>query len=163
MSQPIISTDQAEDADVLDPDTAAALRLAIEHQGAGRLDEARGILDEVLTRQPDNPDALHLLGLVRFAQGQTQEGAALLGRALEKAPDFAVAQGNLSVMLRLMGRAEEGVALLRRALQGKPESAVALPSSRSLTSFQIAALRRAPSTMASRSALDRVNPWILGP
>lgn len=128
MSQPIISTDQAEDADVLDPDTAAALRLAIEHQGAGRLDEARGILDEVLTRQPDNPDALHLLGLVRFAQGQTQEGAALLARALEKAPDFAVAQGNLSVMLRLMGRAEEGVALLRRALQGKPESAVALRS-----------------------------------
>lgn len=107
MSQPTVSPEQEADAGLLDPETEAALRLAIEHQGAGRLDEARAILDEVLTRQPDNPDALHLLGLVRFAQGRTEEGAALLGRALDKAPDFAAAQGNLSVMLRLMGRAEE--------------------------------------------------------
>jgi Flp pilus assembly protein TadD len=126
MSQPTVSPDQVPDAELLDPDTEARLRLAIEHQGAGRLDEARGILDEVLTRQPDNPDVLHLLGLVRFAQGQTQEGAALLGRALEKAPDFAAAQGNLSVMLRLMGRAEEGIGVLRRALQGKADNPVAL-------------------------------------
>jgi len=126
MSQPIVSPDQAVDADRLDPDTEAALRAAIEHQGAGRLDEARAILNEVLTRQPDNPDALHLLGLVRFAQGQAEEGAALLGRALGQAPDFATAQGNLSVMLRMMGRAEEGIALLRRALQGKADNPVAL-------------------------------------
>jgi tetratricopeptide (TPR) repeat protein len=114
------------DPETPDAETAAKLRTAVEHQSEGRFDEARAILNEVLAGAPDNPDALHLLGLVRFAQGRTEEGLALVQRSLEKAPDFAVAQGNLGTMLRLMGRAGEALAQLRRTADTAPDDPLAL-------------------------------------
>ena len=87
-----------------DPEIRAALETCMEHQVAGRLDEARAIADEVLGQSPDDVDALHLSGLIRFAQGEASEGVALVRRALELSPRFMVARGNLAVMLRQTNR-----------------------------------------------------------
>ncbi len=51
-----------EDARHLEP--GAALRAAIQHHQAGRLGQAEALYRQVLQAQPQNPDALHLLGVI---------------------------------------------------------------------------------------------------
>lgn len=99
-----------------DPAVEEALRACIAHHEGGRLAEARAGLETVLAGHPDNANALHLLGLVRFAQGDSEAGASLVGRALAQAPEFSVAAGNLATMLRLMRRPGEALTLLRRTV-----------------------------------------------
>ena len=109
-----------------DAQTGAALRACIEHQQAGRAAEARAGLDAILARQPDNPDALHLLGVMQFVDGRTAEGVALLERAVSQVPRFASAMGNLAEMLNQLKRPAEAMALLRRATSGAKQNPLAL-------------------------------------
>ena len=121
------STNGAEAEQPLpDEATEAALRTCMEHQQAGRLAEAHAVLDEVLARQPDNADALHLMGVMQFVEGRTEEGVALLGRAVAKAPRFALAMGNLAAMLSQLKRPAEALAALRRAAEVGPQDPLAL-------------------------------------
>ena len=48
-----------------------------------------------LSDQPDNPDALHLLGLLASQTGRHEEAARLLERAVELNPSQAIYHGNL--------------------------------------------------------------------
>ena len=60
-----------------------ALQLALQHHRAGRLAEAEPIYRQVLARQPDHPDALHLLGLIAHQVGRHADAKALIERAIE--------------------------------------------------------------------------------
>ena len=65
-----------------------AMQRAVEHHRAGRLSEAEAIYRDVLVAQPQQADALYLLGLIawqtdhalRFAQGVPPAVAAPLRR-----------------------------------------------------------------------------------
>ena len=46
------------------------MQIALQHHQAGRLHEAGRIYQSVLARNPNEPDALHLLGLVVHQFGQ---------------------------------------------------------------------------------------------
>lgn len=112
------------------PEIAAALERATELQEANRLEEAREVLAGVLARAPDEPQALHLMGLLRFRDGMQEPGAqeeavAMLRRAMGTASTMTL-RGNLALMLRLMGRGEEAAALLREAVAHDPDNPVAL-------------------------------------
>jgi len=54
------------------------MQLAIQHHQAGRLQEAGRIYQSVLARNPNDPEALHLLGLVAHQLGQHQPAAQLM-------------------------------------------------------------------------------------
>ena len=60
--------------------------LALKLIAAGRLDEARIYLEELLAMDPENPDLLYNLGLCYVDLGQLDKGIELLGRCLELAP-----------------------------------------------------------------------------
>ncbi len=45
------------------------LRIANEYERGGRLDDAKRLLDHVLTASPNQGDALHLAGIVAFRKG----------------------------------------------------------------------------------------------
>ena len=66
--------------------TIELLELGLEHQHQGRWDEAERIYREVLERQPDQPDALHLLGVLKAQTGQPSLAAALIARAIAQNP-----------------------------------------------------------------------------
>lgn len=53
----------------------------------GRLDEAESRYRELLTFNPDDPETLHLLGMLRRQQGDLREAMQLLRRAIELSPD----------------------------------------------------------------------------
>ena len=53
------------------------LDLAIQAHVAGELDTAQAHYDSILAIQPDMPDALRFLGILRHQQGQSDAGIAL--------------------------------------------------------------------------------------
>ena len=88
---------------------------------AGDADGAGRLAEQLLQRDPNNAAALHVLGLIKFNQGDAATAAELLHRSLETATDAAVLS-DLGVMLRTVGRLTEAEAAYRRALAARPLS-----------------------------------------
>lgn len=85
------------------------------HQ-AGDLAAAQHCYEAVLARQPDQPDALHLLGLLADHHGDHERAIDLIGRAVAQVPDQAEWHGNLATAMLAAGRAAEAEAGYRRAV-----------------------------------------------
>lgn len=88
---------------------------------AGRLDEAAAGYQAVLRSDPDEVEALQLLGLIRHRQARTEEALTLLDRAVVLDPEHAIAWANRGLVLRALGRPEQANESLRRALALRPE------------------------------------------
>lgn len=61
-----------------------------QHYQAGRFAQAEALGMQVLTTQPQQPDALRLIGLVSLQQGRPQSAFAFLNRALTADPDSPI-------------------------------------------------------------------------
>jgi len=79
-------------------DKEVIMRTALECQRAGRLDEAETIYRRVLEIEPDEPDALHLLGMVHHARGDSLAAAELIGKAISVNKEVADYHGNLAAV-----------------------------------------------------------------
>jgi tetratricopeptide (TPR) repeat protein len=90
---------------------------------AGRLDAAAAIYEQRLAQCPDDPESLHLLGLLRHQQGATTAALPLIERACALAPAVALYRSNLAVILRDAGRRDEAVAAAAAAVALQPDSA----------------------------------------
>ncbi|CAK0746423.1 nitric oxide reductase NorD protein [uncultured Gammaproteobacteria bacterium] len=89
---------------------------AIDLHRAGRLAEAEPLYRRVLARLPEQPDALHLLGVLSWQSNRIDEAAALVAKALAVRPDFAAACNSLGNILAAAGRSQEAAGQYRRAL-----------------------------------------------
>ncbi|MPY70171.1 MAG: tetratricopeptide repeat protein [Alphaproteobacteria bacterium] len=96
------------------------LAAALDHHGAGRLDEAAALYERVIEAAPDHAAALHNLGVVRAQSGDPAAAIALFERALAAKPDYPQAHLNLGSALRETGRLEEAAEALGRALALDP-------------------------------------------
>lgn len=99
---------------------------ALAHHQAGRLNEAEPIYREILSRDPRNVDALHLLGLIAHQAGELAIAVELVARAAELAPKNSAIHSNLGEALRLLGRLDEAVARFQHALMLQPDYPEAL-------------------------------------
>jgi tetratricopeptide (TPR) repeat protein len=102
---------------------AAAYRLIEEQRAAGRLDEAVALLRQVLKARPDQPRALHLLGVIAHQRGHLEEAIRHVTRAIELDPATALFHANLGEMHRLAGRPDLAIAHGERALALNPDYA----------------------------------------
>ena len=59
------------------------MRQALAMQEARRLDDAERLYREALALQPDEPDALHMLGVIRYERNDLAEARTLVVRALD--------------------------------------------------------------------------------
>ncbi|NQV55965.1 MAG: tetratricopeptide repeat protein [Rhodospirillales bacterium] len=98
---------------------------ALQFHAAGRLNEAKGEYQEILRSDPNQPDALHLLGLISQQQGDSSLAVDLIKRALTIKPDNAKAHNNLANALKELGRLDEAVASYQKALDIEPDFAEA--------------------------------------
>lgn len=96
---------------------ADSLQAAIQHHRAGRRDRAVAIYQAILSRQPDHPDALNLLGVAASQNGKYDAALDLIGRAVALNPAAAVYHCNLGQVLAAMGRTDQAIAAYRRSLQ----------------------------------------------
>jgi protein O-GlcNAc transferase len=99
---------------------AATLRQAASLQASGGLGTAQMLYREVLRRQPQNFDALHMLGVIAVQTGQPERGVALLVEALRVKPDDAPALANLGNAYLIVNRPEEALRSYDRALELNP-------------------------------------------
>jgi predicted Zn-dependent protease len=82
----------------------ALLQTAISHHQANRLDEAEQLYRAVLSADPDQADALHLLGVVAHQRGQHAQAVELIGQAVRLRPETAAFHLNLGEALAALGR-----------------------------------------------------------
>lgn len=97
---------------------------AVRIHRAGRLAEAAAIYRAILTAQPDQPDARHLLGVAFRQSGHAGVAARLIGQALALNPDFADAYLNRGLAMAA-ARPAEAALCYRRALRLRPDFATA--------------------------------------
>lgn len=101
-------------------DAAQSIQAALQHHRAGGFAEAEKLYRQVLAAQPEQTDALHLLGVLLGQTGRTQAGIELLGRACDLCPDYAAMFLSLGNLLRDAGRPEQAIAAYVRALRLHP-------------------------------------------
>lgn len=97
------------------------LQAALEHQQAGRLEAAQRIYRKVLEQEPDNADALHLLGACFFQAGRHETAVEYIRRAIARNPSVAFYHLNLGNALQELGRIEEAELCYRQALRLDPK------------------------------------------
>ncbi|HET6545431.1 MAG TPA: tetratricopeptide repeat protein [Rhodanobacteraceae bacterium] len=96
------------------------LKESIELHRQGRLEEAEQAYRAHLAEHADDPDALHLLGLLRQQRGDADEGRQLVERARMVAPDHAGILVSLGALRFQAGEHEDARAHFERALHLDP-------------------------------------------
>ena len=99
---------------------------AVALHNDGQLERAAVLYHDVLAVEPDQPHALHLLGLQMRRTGREAEGVALMARALRLAPMLAPALINQGSALQDLGRLDEAVTHFRRKLELDPDCGMTL-------------------------------------
>lgn len=101
-----------------------------ELQEAGRLlqsapAEAEAKLKVIVTKSPEDTNALYLLGLALRMQGKLDAAKLAFEQIIKRVPDFALAHHDLGITLLGAGQAEDGVKSLEQAVGLKPDLAQA--------------------------------------
>ncbi len=102
------------------PTIAQILQLAMSEHGAGRFDAAESLYARLLAREPAQPDALHLLGVLQAQRGHHDQAAELIARAIAANPGEAMFHNNLGNVCVERGRFDEAEAHFVHAIELDP-------------------------------------------
>src|SRR4029077_14770213 len=94
---------------------------AVRYHQQGQLEQAAQLDQQFLARCPDHPDALHLLGVMAFQQGDCQLAIERISRALVFNPGAAPYYCNLAEAYRMGGQVDRAVACSQMALRLQPD------------------------------------------
>jgi hypothetical protein len=84
------------------------------------------LLERALAAAPEQPDALHLSGIVAFRLGRREEALAKLEHAIERGVDIRLYLRNISEVYRALGRFDDALNAATRAIALSPDDPVAL-------------------------------------
>jgi tetratricopeptide (TPR) repeat protein len=101
------------------------LREAKRHHKVNRLAEAERVYRLVLEQNPEEAEALHLLGMLEHQRGRTASAVELLFQAAAFRPDDAEFRGKLGMALAAAGRNDEALEALDSAIERNGGSAEA--------------------------------------
>jgi tetratricopeptide (TPR) repeat protein len=87
-----------------------AIQIGLAHHQAGRLADAEGVYRRVLEVDPENREALHLLGLIAHQTGNNELAVQLIGRAILRGPADPHFLNNRAAALQQLGRYGEALA-----------------------------------------------------
>ena len=104
----------------------ATLEQALGHLQLGRFREAGALYREILKADPENVDALHLLGVAVFQAGRGDEAAGFIERSLHQNPGNADALNNLGQVYEFLNRTDDAIDAYRKAVTAIPGFAPAL-------------------------------------
>jgi tetratricopeptide (TPR) repeat protein len=93
-----------------------ALDNAVVHHAAGRLPQAERGYQQILRTSPNQPVALHLLGVIAHQRGNNEVAVEFITKAVAIVPNYAEAHSNLGNALQDLGNLDEAVVSYRIAL-----------------------------------------------
>jgi tetratricopeptide (TPR) repeat protein len=100
-----------------------ALDLAMQHHTAGRLPLAERIYQQILQGDPNQPVALHLLGVIAHQAGKHNIAVDLITKSLAIKPDHAAAHNNLGNALVGLNKMDQAAVSFHKALTIAPDHA----------------------------------------
>ena len=100
-----------------------ALQTAMAQHQAGSLLQAEALYKQVLQTLPNQPDALHLLGLISKQKGDLKTAAQLMRKALAVNPNYVEAYVNLGATLQEQNNLSEAADCYRKAIALRPNYA----------------------------------------
>ena len=98
-----------------------AIDLAVQHHKAGDLPKAEAIYQQILQTDPNQPVALHLLGVIVHQAGKNNIAVDLITKAIAINPDYVGAHSNLGNALKALGRLDEAVVSYSKAITINPD------------------------------------------
>ncbi len=104
---------------------SARLQEGISHIKANQFRESAEAFRDVLKDEPENPDALHFLGISLWNLNQTSEALVLIKQSMEIAPDRAHMHHNLGGVLSGTSDVDAAVVNYKRAIELKGDYAEA--------------------------------------
>src|SRR5438093_1582027 len=104
---------------------AETLAAAVRSHRAGDLRQAEQLCRHVLQAEPQQADALHLLGVLAQQVGRSDLALTYLDQALRLRPTWAEAHHHLGNVLTAQGRLDEAVTSYQQALRLRPDYATA--------------------------------------
>ena len=104
-------------------DVCSGLQEAVLLHQSGQLKQAATIYQQVLDIEPENANALHLLGLVSHQSGQSETAITLIEQALNISPNQLNYLHNLANILKESGQFEEAVKVYSQVIQLQSGSA----------------------------------------
>ena len=84
--------------------TSQLLDRGFEQHQQGKLAEAESLYRQILAQNPEDVNALHLLGLVHYQRGDHGSAIAFIEQALAVKPDFAMARRRALVLTKHNGQ-----------------------------------------------------------
>jgi len=99
------------------------LQQAREFQQANEIQRMEGVCREVVAAEPDNPDALHLLGVSLHAQGKLGEAVKHYQKAMRLSGGRAQIGNDLGTALAMQGQVEQAISAFELALKQNPNFA----------------------------------------
>jgi len=143
-------------------DIAKQMHYAMTLHNNGELETAEGIYREVLTRDPDNADALHLLGFLACQVGFPDEGIPLIEQAIELNPKETLYLNNLANIFIDLDESKKAEAAYRQSLSIDGQSAAVLNDLgnllRSVKPTTPKRLNEAERLVRKAVRLDKLNP-----
>jgi tetratricopeptide (TPR) repeat protein len=98
---------------------------ALQHHQDGRLLDAGQLYRQVLAREPQHAESLHMLGIVAYQGGQYEAAIEFFGQAIAIRDDVPFYHNNLGNAFKALRRLEAAAACYRRAIALKPDFAAA--------------------------------------
>jgi tetratricopeptide (TPR) repeat protein len=96
------------------------IQLALRHYQTGNLHEAETICTEILKIQPDNFDALHLIGIISYLLEKHSLAIKYITNAVQSNPKSADAYYNLANAFQADGQINKAINSYQKALQINP-------------------------------------------
>jgi len=142
------------------------LAAAISQHRAGQLVEAERTYRQILKRDPEHSDSLHLLGIIAHQRGEHEKAVELIGRAIA-GKAFAPFHYNLGLALVALGRVAQATKEFAQAIALNPGYAEAHSSLGDALSMQgrlelaLASFQRAAELRPSAEAENRIGATLL--
>src|SRR5689334_19278377 len=108
---------------MLDPKPPTPLESAVKLHQAGQIKQAAAAYRDILERGPDNPHALHLLGVTFIQTARLDEAARLIERAIALQPNIGTFHLNLASAYQCLRQVDDAIAEAEKAIALDPKLA----------------------------------------
>jgi hypothetical protein len=100
--------------------------IAAQCERSGKMAEADRLLNYILAVAPNQPDTLHMSGIVAFRLGRQDEALAKMERAIELGVDIALYLRNICEVYRTLNRLDDALVAAKRAAALAPSDPLCL-------------------------------------